>query len=52
MKRELENQKSQIPRGSGRSLEKAELDGALDALIRIFEDSHRKLEELLAKVRA
>ena len=53
MKRELENQKSQIPRGNGGALEKCELDVALDDLIRTFEDTHRKLEELLAaKVRA
>jgi len=52
MKRVPKKQKSRASQGKGKPLGKAELNGALDDLIRIFEDSNRKLEELLAKAKA
>ena len=44
--------KSRASQGNGKPLGKAELNGALDDLIRTVEDSNRKLEELLAKAKA
>jgi hypothetical protein len=52
MKRVLKEQKSRASQGNGKLLGKAELKGALDDLIRTFEDSNRKLEKLLAKANA
>jgi hypothetical protein len=52
MKRIPKRQKSWVSQGNGKPLDKAELNSALDDLIRTFEDSNRKLEELLAKAKA
>jgi hypothetical protein len=52
MKRVPKKQKSRASQGNGKPVGKAELNGALDDLIRTFEDSNRKLEELLAKAKA
>ena len=52
MKRVPKKQKSRASQGNGKLLGKAELNSALDDLIRTFEDSNRKLEKLLAKANA
>lgn len=57
MKRVRENQKSidaliQVSEGNGKGLNKAELDSVLDDLIKTFEDTNRKLDQLLAKAKA
>lgn len=57
MKRVTENQKSiqaliRASEGNGKGLEKAELDTVLDDLIRTFEDTNKKLDQLLAKAKA
>ena len=57
MKRVTENQKSiqaliRVSEGNGKGLEKAELDNVLDDLIKTFEDTNKKLDQLLAKAKA
>ena len=57
MKRVRENQKTvqsliQVSEGNGKGLDKAELDSVLDDLIKTFEDTNRKLDQLLAKAKA
>ena len=57
MKRVTENQKSiqaliRASEGNGKGLDKAELDSVLDDLIKTFEDTNRKLDQLLAKAKA
>jgi len=57
MKRVTENQKSiqaliRASEGNGKGLEKAELDTVLDDLIKTFEDTNKKLDQLLAKAKA
>jgi translation initiation factor 2B subunit (eIF-2B alpha/beta/delta family) len=57
MKRVTENQKSlqnliRVSEGNGKGLDKAELDRVLDDLIKTFEDTNKKLDQLLAKAKA
>ena len=57
MKRVTENQKSiqnliRVSEGNGKGLEKAELDSVLDDLIKTFEDTNKKLDQLIAKAKA
>ena len=57
MKRVTENQKTvqaliRVCEGNGKGLDKAELDRVLDELIRTFEDTNKKLGQLLAKAKA
>ncbi len=57
MKRVTENQKSiqaviRASEGNGKGLDKAELDSVLDDLIKTFEDTNKKLDQLLAKAKA
>ena len=57
MKRVTKNQKSiqnliRISEGNGKGLDKAELDSVLDDLIQTFEDTNKKLDQLLAKAKA
>ncbi len=57
MKRVTENQKSiqaliRASEGNGKGLDKAELDSVLDDLIKTFEDTNKKLDQLLAKSKA
>jgi hypothetical protein len=57
MKRVTENQKSiqaliRASEGNGKGLDKAELDNVLDDLIKTFEDTNKKLDQLLAKAKA
>jgi hypothetical protein len=57
MKRVTENQKSiqaliRSSEGNGKGLDKAELDSVLDDLIKTFEDTNKKLDQLLAKAKA
>lgn len=52
-----ENQKSiqaliRASEGNGKGLDKAELDSVLDDLIKTFEDTNKKLDQLLAKAKA
>ena len=57
MKRVTENQKSiqnliRVSEGNGKGLDKAELDSVLDDLIKMFEDTNKRLDQLLAKAKA
>jgi hypothetical protein len=57
MKRVTENQKSiqnliSVSEGNEKGLAKAELDSVLDDLIKTFEDTNKKLDQLLAKAKA
>ena len=57
MKRVTENQKTvqaliRVSEGNGKGLDKAELDSVLDDLIKTFEDTNRRLDQLLAKAKA
>jgi hypothetical protein len=57
MKRVTENQKTvqaliRVSEGNGKGLDKAELDSVLDDLIKTFEDTNKKLDQLLAKAKA
>jgi hypothetical protein len=57
MKRVRENQKTvqsliRVSEGNGKGLDKAELDSILDDLIKTFEDTNKKLDQLLAKAKA
>jgi translation initiation factor 2B subunit (eIF-2B alpha/beta/delta family) len=57
MKRVTENQKSiqnliRVSEGNGKGLDKAELDSVLDDLIKTFEDTNKKLDQLIAKAKA
>jgi BRCA1 C Terminus (BRCT) domain len=57
MKRVTENQKTvqaliRVSEGNGKGLDKAELDGVLDDLIKTFEDTNKRLDQLLAKAKA
>ena len=57
MKRVTQNQKSiqnliRASEGNGKGLDKAELDTVLDDLIKTFEDTNKKLDQLLAKAKA
>ncbi len=57
MKRVAENQKSiqaliRASEGNGKGLDKAELDSVLDDMIKTFEDTNKKLDQLLAKAKA
>ena len=57
MKRVTENQKSiqaliRVSEGNGKGLDKAELDSVLDDLIKTFEDTNKRLDQLLAKAKA
>ena len=57
MKRVTENRKTvqaliRVSEGNGKGLDKAELDSVLDDLIKTFEDTNKKLDQLLAKAKA
>ena len=57
MKRVTDNRKSiqnliRVSEGNEKGLEKAELDSVLDDLIKTFEDTNKKLDQLLAKAKA
>jgi hypothetical protein len=57
MKRVTENKKTvealiRVSEGNGKGLDKSELDSALDDLIKTFEDTNKKLDQLLAKAKA
>ena len=57
MKRVTENQKTvqaliRTSEGNGKGLDKAELDSVLDDLIKTFEDTNKKLDQLIAKAKA
>jgi molybdenum-dependent DNA-binding transcriptional regulator ModE len=57
MKRVTENQKTiqklvRVSEGNGKGLDRAELDSVLDDLIKTFEDTNKKLDQLLAKAKA
>jgi hypothetical protein len=56
MKRVTENQKSiqnliRVSEGNEKGLDKAELDSVLEGLIKTFEDTNKKLNQLLAKAK-
>ena len=42
---------SRASQGNGKGLDPAKLDGALDDLIKTFEDVNRKLDELIAEAK-
>ena len=57
MKRVTENQKTvqtliRVSEGNGKGLDKVELDSVLYDLIKIFEDTNKKLDQLLTKAKA
>ena len=57
MKRVTDNRKSiqnliRVSEGNEKGLEKVELDSVLDDLIKTFEDTNKKLDQLLAKAKA
>jgi hypothetical protein len=57
MKRVTENQKSiqnliRVSEGNEKRLDNAGLDSVLDDLIKTFEDTNKKLDQLIAKAKA
>jgi len=57
MKRVTDNRKSiqnliRVSEGNEKGLEKVELDSVLDDLIKTFEGTNKKLDQLLAKAKA